>query len=115
MQRTATLAAQTSWLLCVRRGMSLLHACAGMMGNVVAVVLDVRPCIPIRTTAYCTCATSGPAVAEHLAQLRGANDAVFAILVPDRAYAYVELRNKVSASTPHTRPRAVSADATLSG
>lgn len=66
-----------------------------MMGIVVEVVLGVRRRIPISTTAYCVPVKTGQAVASRLAELRTANDAMFAILVPDRSYVYVELRKKV--------------------
>jgi hypothetical protein len=66
-----------------------------MMGIVVEVVLEVRPRIPIVTRGFTKKAKSGSGAVKAVQEARAKSDALFAILVPDRNYVYLESRTKV--------------------
>lgn len=72
---------------------SLLNA--GMMGVVVEVVVEVRPRIPVSTRGFTKGVKSGAAAVRAVLSARANCDALFAILVPDRDYVYLEARRKV--------------------
>lgn len=67
----------------------------GMMGVVVEVVLEVRPHTPIISRGYTTYTKTGAEAVKAVLKARGRCDALFAILVPDRGYVYLETRTKV--------------------
>lgn len=66
-----------------------------MMGVVVEVVLEVRPHTPIISRGYTTFTKTGAEAVKAVLKARGRCDALFAILVPDRGYVYLETRTKV--------------------
>jgi hypothetical protein len=66
-----------------------------MMGVVVEVVLEVRPHTPIISRGYTTYTKTGAEAVKAVLKARGRCDALFAILVPDRGYVYLETRTKV--------------------
>jgi hypothetical protein len=65
------------------------------MGIVVEVVLEVRPRIAISSRGFTKAVKAGAAAVEAVMSMRAKCDALFAILVPDRDYIYLETRNKV--------------------
>lgn len=66
-----------------------------MMGIVAEVVLCVRPQVVVTSRSFTVPASSGAEAAQQLLSLRVGFDALFAIVVPDRQYIYVETRKKV--------------------
>lgn len=68
----------------------------GMMGVVVELVLEVRRRIPIVSVGYTKRVKSGADAVRAVGAARAKCDALFAILVPDRNYVYLETREKVS-------------------
>jgi hypothetical protein len=66
-----------------------------MMGVVVEVVLQARKRIAVTSRAFCVPTKSGEKAAAKLTKQRAGCDALFAIIVPDRAYTYMETRKKV--------------------
>jgi hypothetical protein len=67
-----------------------------MMGVVVEVVLEVRQRIPVATRGFTKGVKNGAAAVRAVLATRSNCDALFAILVPDRDYVYLEARRKVS-------------------
>lgn len=68
---------------------------AGMMGVVVEAVLQVRPRIATTSVSFCVPTNSGAVAVEKILQQYKKCDALFAIMVPDRSYIYMETRKKV--------------------
>jgi hypothetical protein len=66
-----------------------------MMGVVVEAVLEVRPRTPIISRGYTKYTKTGAEAVKAVLKARGGCDALFAILVPDRGYVYLEARTKV--------------------
>jgi hypothetical protein len=69
-----------------------------MMGVVVEAVLEVRPRLAIITSAYAYLTSSPQLAAAHVVKMQANSDALFAILVPEADYVYIEARNKVCVS-----------------
>jgi len=68
---------------------------AGMMGVVTEVVLETRPRIPVSSVGTTRGVKSGAAAVKIVLKAHSKCDALFAILVPDRNYVYLETRTKV--------------------
>lgn len=65
------------------------------MGVVVEVVLETRRRVAVTSRSYCTPAKDWQTAIAKLTKARSKFDALFAIMVPDRGYLYMETRKKV--------------------
>lgn len=69
---------------------------AGMLGIVLEVVLETRRRIPIISTGNTKTVRTGAEAVAAVIGARAKADALFAILVPDKDYVYLEYRQKVA-------------------